>query len=1328
MKQTAENCRELLADRLEESGLSEERFIDVEDGDKGTYDHTQHTYDAVSGNYGVYGGDGLAILDIDDYNDGTDTDSLLSVLELPDTFTVESPHTDGDPGGHRLYHVQTDREVGEFDVDEVLSRYIDDDGEKSETYHAAKDDPVALTIAEEFGVVNLDPSWGEIRVANQYTVGPGSQIDGCTKDGCDECAKPDGGKYTVADDREIAPIDASELVDVIKDDPVYSEGADDNQQDLESVSYDENEHIRSLPDDADEKEILEYALEESNDDKLRRLWKGDYSDYGGDRSRAESALAYKLAFWLNGDKNAVRRAMDRANTKKWSDRTDSSYRNSVLDAVDKQTEFFEPDSSGAVVESAPTYDAEEVERGEEILKSETSPESPAGELVHRNGHYGFNREVRDSETGEVKRIEFDQVTNFTLETLEELTLDDGRTLLKIEVHPAHPTEDSYEVEVHPTAFNEARTFKEEIVRGRTTTFDPQGKSQQALNDLKMTVGAQLVARRRGVEHIGLAGDEYDEWVTPAGVITADGVADDPDHSYYSIGGGSDSVGGAVARKWALEPDTVGEYDTETVARILELFPQTRRMERGVPVLGWFYAAPLRPLIHEWTGEFNLLQVVGVTGTGKTTFLQSLIEAFGMDREPFDADSTAFTHLKHLSESNGAPVWIDEYKPADMKKGRLEALHRFLRGVTRNATETRGRADQGENVYRLTAPTIVSGEQKFSSSIPAVRRRAIMTNLSKRATAEDSSYVRAFAKLTGRETYENADGETVYHDGYDLEEHARAYYQFVLETPNEELKDLWETAGEDTKERLSKLGVGLENTERQGAQTILFGIRLYRRFAESVGADTSVLPTDTDVTDAFEHIASNIGKNGQRRGYADAFLELFAQAAAKDGYVERGEDYRIMESRKFGGDVLAFHMPSVYSAVKKYVRDFNLDDEYNVIGKNDYIDEFKDKIERGGSYAEATNHATRIGGDRSKCVVIDHEYAAERLGSDFELRAFGLDVDDDDESAGGDTDDPDGSNPPADTDDSVSIAELEEATHGRTPYVTVTAEVVTWSPTEEEVIEAGGPCETGTIKDETGVIDVVDFPGCSYDAGPLEANMTVRIENARVSKYEGTLQLEFVENLTEVTSFETSGPNTTLATAADGGTGTKSESDESDENGARDDSESNTPEDTRDAGDDGTGTDAADGDPEAPSGPHDDVQCRNCGRYWNANPDDPTLECSKCGTPVDWGWNVETGRIPESKVPEQTDPDADDDLQGDDADDRSISTELPDTDAEGALANARRLYAILKEERDGRLSEAALAGRAGDRFDLSPDDVDAALEKGCSNGLFRDCGGGEYERL
>jgi P4 family phage/plasmid primase-like protien len=295
--------RDTIHRRLSDAGLSDDRYIDVEDGSKRSYDH-DHTYsEPPTGNYGIYGKptDGLVLVDIDDYEELDDKAGLAALADLPATLEQESAHG----GTHKLYR------VGATDDGALIARVFED----------------------TFGTMNPNPSWGEVRVANQYIVGAGSQLD----DGC---------QYTVQADREVATIAADDLVDVLAADPQIE------REDIEPDPPDADESVTFEDDD----ERLEFALE--HDDKLDRLWRGDYSDYGGDRSRAESALAMKLAFWFEKDKRTVRQLMDRARTKKWADRDDDSYRDSVLSAVDAQTDMFEPEQRPVPERSAAAEAAE----------------------------------------------------------------------------------------------------------------------------------------------------------------------------------------------------------------------------------------------------------------------------------------------------------------------------------------------------------------------------------------------------------------------------------------------------------------------------------------------------------------------------------------------------------------------------------------------------------------------------------------------------------------------------------------------------------------------------------------------------------------------------------------------------------------------------------------------------------------------------------------------------------------------------------------------------------------------------------------------------------
>jgi|GEM_PF-1557148 len=756
--------------------------------------------------------------------------------------------------------------------------------------------------------------------------------------------------------------------------------------------------------------------------------------------------------------------------------------------------------------SSAEIDTDEVDRGEAILESQTAPEDPVGDLVCDNGGYGIPWEYRDDD-GNITDSGVDSVCNFTLETLSFLSIEDqDHDEFVARVHPNHPTEGSYDVRIPPAVFNSGDTFRNEVVTGRTTWFDPTNREKvpttTILRHLRETVGAQPAPHRTGQPYLGLS-EDGEEFVTPVGSLTADGWSDDPDYEYYSIGGDNSDIG-PFGQKWVLSPDADDDVDEETVARICELLPNTRKTERGLPILGWFYAAPIKAHIHSWENEFPLLAPHGDTGTGKTSTLETFMQAFGGSGEPLSSTDTRFTKEKHLAESRGFPVWIDEYKPTEMAANVRDHLHQRLKEVTKERTMPKGRPDLGMDQLHMRAPVILSGEQKIGDA--AVRRRSILTNLSREPTQDGSTAKKAFGELTGV-AYEE-DGEQHYPDGYDLSEHARAYYSWVLSKDEATLRGWWNEARETVKDYLEDFGVGLQPSEQRGLQTVIFGVEMSRRFATDFDANESKLPSESDVRDACAHVIQNIGKEGQRREHADEFLEALSLAAT-DGYVEPDVHHRVFESSKHETEVLAVHMPSTFSAVKRYVRDSNLEDEYTLLSKTDYDNSFGNKADVADSYVIGTNKRTRALENGGRAVHFDHEAITEKLGSDFNINSFRPEEER--------VEDTDGA-------DATPINDLSDDGN---PYDTVTVEVTRW-----EAGPDGGPAESGTFRDETGIIDVVDFFGCEA-SGAFGEGETFRVENARVSTYEGTLQLEIVQNTTEVTPIQEGAGHTPSGDSGDG---------------------------------------------------------------------------------------------------------------------------------------------------------------------------------------------------
>jgi len=345
--------REVIEARFDEAELSSDRYVSVQDGEKKCIDHDTR-YDAPpDGNYGVYcdADDRLVVLDVDDYDDEGVNPGLAAVEALPETLAEQSPHG----GTHYYYRVRM------------------------------SEGRMPATVLEDvFGIKNPTASWGEIQVANKYVLAAGCELDGCKKEWHD-CSEEDEGHYKITNDEEIAEIDAETLVEVLAADP------DVEREDMTDNSGDDGRDDGESAEDWVEQR-LELAREKS--DELDRLMDGNYSDFrdsgGVDRSAAEASLAARLAFWLEGDLQAVEQVIEHdARTKKWDERGDS-YRESVMDAAKQVNTYYDPQHDVAV---EPEVDDEEIEEIDEEERWESAREEIRRIMQHYEGHEEVEIEI-----------------------------------------------------------------------------------------------------------------------------------------------------------------------------------------------------------------------------------------------------------------------------------------------------------------------------------------------------------------------------------------------------------------------------------------------------------------------------------------------------------------------------------------------------------------------------------------------------------------------------------------------------------------------------------------------------------------------------------------------------------------------------------------------------------------------------------------------------------------------------------------------------------------------------------------------------------------------
>ena len=670
-----------------------------------------------------------------------------------------------------------------------------------------------------------------------------------------------------------------------------------------------------------------------------------------------------------------------------------------------------------------------------------------------------------------------ELLNFELDVQSYLEIERGP--LQAQMKATLETGETFSKAVEPKIFNRKERFDDEILgESFGTKFSIPSVStdnvyvQDLLDALRIWVHNQDAPRRKGVHHMGLYGDEF---VIPGNSLRSDGWAENPNIVYLERELG-------VERRVQLPTDR-DDFDNDDVSKIVEIFPFTRDCERLLPVVGWFYAAPLRPMILELSesGEFNHLNITGDTGSGKTTTLSYLWRCFGMGGEPFSVDMTNFARVATFSATNSLPLWFDEYKPSDIPDYRLDPFHDNYRKATRGAFTERGNADKSTESYKLDAPVVVSGEQSIQG--PAERRRTIMTQFRTETTDAGTDTARAYKDLVGKAIVE--DGELNLSDEVpDPEDHALAYYRFVTGLSKAEVKEEWYAALEYAHKFLENLGVveEMDDLEIQGLQTVVFGYNIYRKFAESVDADLSELPTEEQLNNSLEFVVERIGVDGKRKSHTDRFIELFGRAAVQE-YVERGRHYEIVREGTPREEV-RINLPRTFDQLSKYANDHGIENEDLLNSHTDYRDRFSELAETPGSIITCVQQNTPC---VSKCTGVLTVKAMNDLDFDRNVLETDQPIEAEDSESSGDSADGDGD----------GQAESPTVEPSPTPTATATATDGGDEKTEDKSDRDGVKGKiTEYLRVETEKGDVVSGVGIAGElSGDLNPNSVIRALNS-----------------------------------------------------------------------------------------------------------------------------------------------------------------------------------------------------------------------------------------
>jgi hypothetical protein len=407
-------------------------------------------------------------------------------------------------------------------------------------------------------------------------------------------------------------------------------------------------------------------------------------------------------------------------------------------------------------------------------------------------------------------------------------------------------------------------------------------SDNNVQGLLRVLARRPVPRRPGTSMLGdYKKGSHHLWVCPDGAIDKSGFMDPSPVIYVKNGGSLDS---------RLRYAPCANETFRLIAQaVFEYLPRLNLPEVIVPVIGWWFATPMKPRFMERIGSFPTLFIWGTQGSGKSSLAIDIFwPLFGVkDADPYSATETEFALLKILTASRSVPVFIDEYKPYDMQRHRLNTLHRYLRRLYRGEVEERGRPDQTVNTYHLQVPLCVAGETRPTEA--ALLERILTSNPEKVTLDEHPECREALRELKA----------------VDLSLFAPRYIQFCLGRDFD--ADL-EVAQRAVTALLSGRKVPLRVVENVTA--MMLGVHLFEQFAESCDFK---LPNDLGVREAVDAVLTDVLEtdHGVKNAF-DHFVEMLGVMAIQ-GELRHRIHY------VFKDELLYFHLESCYDSFRQHCK-------------------------------------------------------------------------------------------------------------------------------------------------------------------------------------------------------------------------------------------------------------------------------------------------------------------------------------------------------------------------------------------------------------------------
>ena len=528
------------------------------------------------------------------------------------------------------------------------------------------------------------------------------------------------------------------------------------------------------------------------------------------------------------------------------------------------------------------------------------------------------------------------ISSFTIEPTMRVVTDDGELLLGDALTDKNGKVPGLRLPL--SAFHSKR----DLIRQLPSADLQWTGSDNNVQGLLRILARRPVPRRPGSNMLGdYKKGEHHVWLGPDCAIGKEGFMTPSPVIYVPSGASLDKK--VEYRK--CDDDSF----LEVAATVFKHLPRTNKPDAVLPVLGWFFATPMKPRFMEVVGTFPVLFIWGTQGSGKSSIcIDVMWPLFGIaDPEPYSATETEFALLKLLTSTRSVPVFIDEYKPYDMQRQRLNTLHRYLRRIFRGETEERGRPDLKLNSYHLQAPVCIAGETRPTEA--ALLERILTSNPEKTTLVNKPGYKEAYKELRA----------------VDLGVFAPRYIQFCLGRDfNADLAIARGVAEALLGPRKVPLRI------RENITAMLLGVHLFEEFAKACDCEVD---DDLGVEAAVEAVLEDVLETDHGvKNALDHFLEMLGVMAVQS-HLKHKVHYA------FEGGRLAIHLESAYDAFRAHCK--RIDYEGEMVDLKQLRRLVAESKKQGGFVAAEGERVTFDGG-RRRAVLIDLDKVKGVSADDF----------------------------------------------------------------------------------------------------------------------------------------------------------------------------------------------------------------------------------------------------------------------------------------------------------------------------------------------------------